>query len=228
MFDNFWQRLWRTLFDNFDFLLTALWQTLIIAFCGFALGLFIATMLSISLAHPKPNRAIKITNKILDIFIWIIRGTPIVVMLLLMYFVFLSHFRIDAIYIAIIAFSLYCGAYMTEILRGAINSIDKEQYEAGLSLGAGHWYIMWKIMLPQAYKTATRSLGNILIMTVKNTSVVGFITVIDITRATQLIILRTFDAIVPYILLALIYLVIVGILTLAIKFIEKRVFKYGI
>jgi len=227
MFDNFWTRIWRTLIDNFDFLWQALGQTLVIAFCGFTIGLIIATVVAVSLTHQKPNRAIRITNKVLDILIWIIRGTPIVVMLLLMYFVFLSQLRLDAIIIAIIAFSLYCGAYMTEILRGAINGIDKGQFEAGRALGLSNWYVMWKIVLPQAYKNATRSLGNIAIMTVKDTSIVSFITIIDITRATQLIILRTYDAIVPYILLALIYLIIVGILTLAIRLIEKVVFRHG-
>ena len=221
MFNNFWERIWQTLFDNFDFLLNALGQTLIIAFWGFTIGLFIATIVAVSLTHQKPSRAIKLTNKVFDVLIWIIRGTPIVVMLLLMYFVILSQLRLDAIIIAIFAFSLYCGAYMTEILRGAINGIDKNQFEAGRALGLSNWYIMWKIVLPQAYKNATRSLGNISIMTVKDTSIVSFITIIDITRATQLIIMRTYDAIAPYILLALIYLAIVGILTLGIKGVEK-------
>lgn len=201
--------------------------TIIISFCGFAIGLIIATLIAISMTHPKPRLWLRIVNKILSIYIWIIRGTPIVVFLLLMYFVFFPHVDVSALSIAIIAFGLYGGAFMAEILRDAINSIERGQFEAGRALGLSNWYVMWKIVLPQAYKNATRSLGNILIMMVKDTSIVSFITLIDITKATQLIISRTYDVIVPYILLAIIYLIIVGILSLLIRAIEKWVFRYA-
>jgi polar amino acid transport system permease protein len=227
MFDNFWGRFWKTLSENFHFLGEALYLTLIISFCGFIIGLVIATLFAISMTYQKPGWCLKILNKCIGVFIWLIRGIPIVVLLLLMYFVFLVELRLNATVIAVFVFSLYGGAYMTEILRGAINSIDKGQLEAGRALGLSNWFVMFKIVLPQAFKNAVQSLGNILIIMVKNTSVVSFITVIDLTKATQLLVISTYDVVVPYILLAIIYLVLVGLITLGIKFVEKVVFRYA-
>jgi len=218
MFNNFWARLWNTLSGNSHFLSDALWRTLIITFCGFALGLIIATFFAFLFR-------VKIVNKILSVFIWIIRGMPIAVFLLLMFFVFLAPFRLDAVFIASIVFGINSGVFMAEILRGEINSIDSGQFEAGRALGFSNWFIMRRIILPQAYKNAIPSLGNILILILKDTSIVGFITVVDITKATQLIISKTYDAIVPYILLAIIYIIIVGIITILLKFLEKKIFK---
>jgi len=228
MFDNFWGRTGKILSENWRFLGEGLKLTLIIAFCGFIIGLFIATLIAIATTQKKQKLWLKIINKILGIYIWIIRGTPIVVFLLLMYFVFLPQLQLPALSIAIIAFGLYGGAYMAEILRGAINGIEQGQFEAGRALGLSNWYVMWKIVLPQAYKNSVPSLGNILIMMVKDTSILSFITIIDITKATQLIISRTYDVIVPYILLAIIYLILVGIITMLIKFVEKVVFRHDI
>jgi len=229
MFDNFWARLWKVLSENYTSLADGLKYTVIIAFCGFALGLFFATIISV-ITTPQsqnPKRAQKIINKIFAVYTWIFRGIPMVVLLLLLYFVFLPELRLDALIVAIIAFGLYGSAYLTEILRAGIHSIDKGQYEACRASGLGHWCTMRKVILPQAYKNSIPSIGNILIEMVKETAVVSFITVIDLTKTVQFIITRTYDAIVPYILLAVIYLIIVGLLTLLIKFIEKVVFRYG-
>ena len=221
MFDNFWERLGKVLSENWWFLGEGLKLTLIIAFCGFVIALIIATLIAIITTYKKQTLWLKIINKILGIYIWISRGMPIVVFLLLMYFVFLPQLRLPPISIAIITFGLYGGAYMAEILRGAINSIEQGQFEAGCVLGVSNWYVMWEIVLPQAYQHAVPSLGNILIMMVKDTSILSFITIIDITKATQLIISRTYDVIVPYILLAVVYLILVGIINLFIKLVEK-------
>ena len=221
MFNNFWSRLWKNLSENCGFLGEALGRTLIIAFCGFILGLILATGIALLKTYHKPKRWLRIINKIIDVFVWVLRGTPMVVLLLLMYFVFLPQLRLPAMFIAVIAFSLVGGAYMSEILRGAINSIDKGQHEAGRALGLSNRYIMRKIVLPQAYKNCVPSLGNILIMMVKDTSIVSFITIIDLTKAHQLLVTRSYDVIVPYLMLAAAYLIIVGILTLLIKFVER-------
>jgi len=225
MFDNFWSRLGQYFAKNSAFLAEGLKLTLIIGLSGFVIGLIIATIMVIPMTYPKPKLWLKIVNKILDIYIWITRGTPVVVILLLFFYVFLTPLQLPALFIGILVFSMLGSSYMAEILRGAVNSIDKGQYEAGRALGLSNWSIMWRIILPQAYINTIPSLGNVIIALVKDTSVVSFITIIDVTKATQFMVAKTYEAVVPYISLALIYLLITGIITLIIKLVEKRLLK---
>ena len=226
MFDNFWGRIGHTLSGNWHYLLVALGRTLELTFISFAIGLVLATLIAISFTYEKPKLWLRIINRILRILIWLIRSIPAYVMLLLMYFVILAQVNMAAMSIAIIAFTLYNVAFITKILENAIASVDKGQYEAGRALGMGNWIVMFRIVLPQALKNSIQALGNQLIYTVKNTSVVGFITVIDVTRAFQLIAMSSFDVVVPYILLGIVYVIIVGLLTLILRFLEKKVFVY--
>ncbi|MCL2851116.1 MAG: amino acid ABC transporter permease [Firmicutes bacterium] len=202
-------------------------NTLIITFAGFALGLVIGTILAIINANPSKGIFSRIAKGFAWTYILILRGTPIVVQMLILFFVFLGPQGVEALNVAILAFGLNSGARSAEILRGAIGSIDKGQLEAGRALGFSNFRTMQKVVLPQAYKNAIPALGNEIIALLLATSVVGFITVIDITRGMQLIVARTFDVLVPYMLLAFIYLVLVYILTLVLKFFEKVVFKHG-
>ena len=227
MWENFWSRSWTVLTQNTDFLWDALQNTLIIAFAGFAMGLVLGTILAVI----KTNTSNGIISRILKSLVWtyilILRGTPIVVQLLLLFFVFMGPLGIEALTVAVLVFALNSGAHSAEILRGAIQGIDKGQLEAGRALGLSNFATMRKVILPQSYKNAVPALGNEMISLIKATSIVGFITVVDITRGMQLIVARTFDVLVPYMLLAFIYLVLVYLLTLAIKFFEKVVFKHG-
>ena len=225
MWDNFWSRSWDVLTTNSDFLWEALKNTLIIAFAGFAIGIVIGTILAVVKTNPNNGIFSKFTKGLAWIYILILRGTPIVVQLLLLFFVFLGPRGVEALTVAILVFGLNSGAHSAEILRGSIQGIDKGQLEAGRALGLSNFTTMQKIVLPQAYKNAVPALGNEMISLIKATSVVGFITVIDITRGMQLIVARTFDVLVPYMLLAFIYLTMVYVLTLLIKFFEKVVFK---
>jgi His/Glu/Gln/Arg/opine family amino acid ABC transporter permease subunit len=227
MFEKFWQRLFNILKDEPLFLLKALGNTLIIAFCGFMLGLLIGALLAILRSGENPKKLTKFFQKLGGVYILIIRGTPIVVQLLLLYFVFLPSLKLPELLIAILAFGMNSGAYLSETIRGAIQSIDKGQKEAAGALGLSYGRSMTKIILPQAFKNVIPSLGNEIIALVKETAVVGFITVIDITRASQMIVARTYDVMAPYILLALIYLTVVYLLTLLIKTFEKKVFRHG-
>lgn len=214
------------------YLLSGLTNTLIIALCAFVIGLVIGVIIAAFKVVPKKymkNKPLKylllLFEKIGDVYVTIIRGTPIVVQLLLMYFAILAKTGIPALYIAILVFGLNSGAYMSEIIRAGIQSVDRGQMEAGRTLGMSYFTTMIKIVLPQAIKNIIPTMMNEFIALLKETSVAGYITVIDVTMATQRIVAREYQALVPYILLAMIYLIIVLIFTAILKICERRLSK---
>lgn len=214
------------------YLLSGLTNTLIIALCAFVIGLVIGVIIAAVKVVPKKymkNKPLKyfllLLEKIGDMYVTIVRGTPIVVQLLLMYFAILAKTGIPALYIAILVFGLNSGAYMSEIIRAGIQSVDRGQMEAGRTLGMSYFTTMIKIVLPQAIKNIIPTMMNEFIALLKETSVAGYITVIDITMATQRIVAREYQALVPYILLAMIYLIIVLIFTAILKICERRLSK---
>lgn len=228
MFENFFPKL-ISLIDTYSkFLLSGLKNTLIIAASAFLIGLIIGTLIAAVKVIPTKDKSksgktlLFFANRICDIYITIIRGTPVVVQLLLMYFAILAKTGLPAVVIAIIVFGLNSGAYMAEIMRAGILSVEKGQMEAGRSLGMSYLATMVKIILPQAIKNILPTMLNEFIALLKETSVAGYITVIDVTMATQRIVAREYQALVPYINLALVYLVIVGLLTLLVKILERR------
>ena len=227
MWDNFWGRSYTVLVEHRSMLWEALQVTLQIAFLGFIFALVLGSIVAIIRVSTSSNIAMRVARWLAAGYVLILRGLPMVVQLLLLFFIVFPAMglSLNPVTIAIIAFSLNGGAYISESLRGAINSIDKGQMEAGRALGMSSIITMWKVVLPQAYKNAVPQLGNELILLLKETPIVGFITVVDLTRAMVLIQTRTFDLIVPYMLLAVIFLIMVYVLTLVIKFFEKVVFK---
>lgn len=228
MFENFFPKLIILVNTYSEFLLSGLKNTLIIAASAFVIGLVIGTLIAAIKVIPTQDKnktgktILFIANKICDIYITIVRGTPVVVQLLLMYFAILAKTGLPAVVIAIIVFGLNSGAYMAEIMRAGILSVEKGQMEAGRSLGMSYIKTMMKIILPQAVKNILPTMLNEFIALLKETSVAGYITVIDVTMATQRIVAREYQALVPYINLALIYLVIVGLLTIMVKILERR------
>lgn len=198
-------------------------NTLIIALLAFAIGLILGSLIAICRIVPKKdNIVLKVLDKICAIYVTIIRGTPIVVQLLLMYFGILSSSSLNALTIAIIVFGLNSSAYMSEIIRSGILSVDKGQMEAGRTLGLSYSKTMKSIIFPQAVKNTIPTILNELIALLKETSVAGYITVIDVTMAVQRIVANEYEALAPYIVLAIVYLIIVGILTMIVKMIERR------
>ena len=209
-------------------ILTGLFNTLLIAICGLLIGIIIGTIIALIKVAPKYKKIIRIFNKICDIYVAIFRGTPIVVQLLLAYYVILPILSIkgvDALLVGIIVFGLNSGAYVSEIMRGGINSVDKGQLEAGRALGLSYNQCMIKIVIPQAIKNILPTLGNEFISLIKETSVVSFITVVDLYTAFNNIGNNTYSVIIPYIVMALIYIVLVVIISLLIKILEKRFAK---
>jgi len=173
---------------------------------------------------PKKSAFHKLLSVAVDGYIVLFRGTPMVVQLLLMHFVVFPSvgINIDPVHEAIFAFGLNSAAYVSEIIRGGILSVDIGQTEAGRALGLNYSKTMLKIVLPQAIKNVIPTLGNEFIALLKETSVVSFIAVVDLTKSFQNIANSTYEYIVPYIVLALVYLVLVLIVTQLIKLIERR------
>lgn len=204
-------------------LLNGLKNTVIIALIAFLIGLVLGCLIAVVRIVPKKdNLVLKILDKVCGIYVTIIRGTPVVVQLLLMYFGILASTNLNALAIAILVFGLNSSAYMSEIIRAGILSVDKGQMEAGRTLGLSYFKTMKSIILPQAIKNTVPTILNELIALLKETSVAGYITVIDVTMAVQRIVSNEYEALAPYIVLAIIYLVIVGILTIIVKMIERR------
>jgi His/Glu/Gln/Arg/opine family amino acid ABC transporter permease subunit len=207
-------------------LLKGLRNTLIIAPLAFIIGLVLGTIIAlIRVSSKKHHIVLYVLDKICSLYVTVVRGTPVVVQLLLMYFGIFAASSIPAIVVAIIVFGLNSTAYMAEIMRASILSIDKGQIEASRALGLSNVKTMLAIVMPQCIKHSLPTILNELIALLKETSVAGYITVIDLTMATQRIVSVEYIALAPYICLALIYLVIVSILTFGVKLIERKLRK---
>ncbi|MDR8522549.1 amino acid ABC transporter permease [Shewanella fidelis] len=157
-----------------------------------------------------------------NLYVSVIRGTPVVVQLVILYFIVLASLDVDKITAAIIAFGLNSGAYISEIIRAGIQAVDKGQMEAARSLGLSHWSTMKEVILPQAIKNILPSLGNEFIVLLKETAVIGFIGGVDLMRAGEIIRSRTFEDSVPLFTCALIYLLLTYIFTFMLAKFETR------
>ncbi len=212
-------------YGGYRTVLDGLQNTLIIAVCGLLIGIVIGTLLAITKVVPQYKLAPRIMSRIADVYIGFFRGTPMVVQLLLAYYVLLPAMNIivdSALVVAVIVFGMNSGAYVSEIMRSGIQSVDVGQMEAGRSLGLSYGQTMLKIVIPQAIKNILPTLGNEFIVLIKETSVVSFITVVDLTKAFRGIAGANYEYIIPYLILAAIYLVLVIIITIGVKLIERR------
>ena len=176
---------------------------------------------------PKYKWYMKVLDKISTGYVTVFRGTPIVVQLLVAYFVIrpLLPIMINKLPIAIIVFGLNSGAYISEIIRGGINSVDKGQMEASRALGLNYKTSMFKVVIPQAIKNIIPSIGNEFIALIKETSIVSFISIVDLYSALQKIGDPNYDYMVPYLAMALVYVIVIVIISAVIKLIEKRFAK---
>ncbi|MCR5467897.1 MAG: ABC transporter substrate-binding protein/permease [Lachnospiraceae bacterium] len=218
--------------DNFirNFITDARWQylakglrnTLIIAFCAVIIGMIIGFLVAIVRVTHDKTGGLVILNAICRLYLIIIRGTPIMIQLLIIYYVVFQAVNVDKILVAVIAFSINSGAYVAEIMRGGIMSVDAGQMEAGRSLGLNYSQTMVSIVLPQAVKVVLPALANEFISLIKETSICGYIGLIDLTRGGDIIRSITYEAFLPLISVSVIYLAIVELLTLGVKRLENR------
>lgn len=202
--------------------------TIFAALIGLVLGFLIAVIRSTHDMTVQGKKCrnfsdfvLKFLNFLCNIYITIIRGTPVVIQLMIMYFIVFASSR-NGIFAAILSFGINSGAYVAEIVRSGIMSIDKGQFEASRSLGFNYSSTMFHIILPQAFKNILPALGNEFIVLVKETSVAGYVALQDLTYVGNLIRSRTYEAFFPLITVALIYLIIVLILTFLLKKLERR------
>ncbi len=202
-------------------LLTTLEITLFAVMIGFVLGFLVAIVRS---THDKTGR-LKVLNILCKIYLTVIRGTPMVVQLLITYFVIFGSVNIDKILVAVMAFGINSGAYVAEIVRSGIMSIDNGQFEAGRSLGLNYRQTMLYIIMPQAFKIVLPALANECIVLLKETSVAGYIAVQDLTKGGDIIRSQTYSAFMPLVTVALIYLVMVMILSNLVGRLERRLAK---
>lgn len=209
--------------DGYKIFLQGLGNTLLIAIFGLIIGLILGSVLATFKLLPKGVSS-KILSILTDIYVAIFRGTPMVVQLLIIHFIIFPSIGIslDGWMEGVFAFGLNSAAYVCEIMRGGILSVDKGQTEAGRALGLNYSMTMTKIVIPQAIKNVVPTLGNEFISLIKETSIVSFIAVVDITKAFQNIANSTYECFIPYIMLALTYLILVLIITLLIKVVERR------
>lgn len=191
---------------------------------GVIIGMIVAIIRSThDSARHRPNVFLRILNSICKIYVTVLRGTPLMVQLLIMGFVIMvPKGETETVLCAIITLGINSGAYVAEIARSGIMSINAGQMEAGRSLGLNYWQTMWSIILPQAFKNILPALGNELIALLKETSLVTVIALQDVTKAAQVIVSKAYTAVIPYISLAVIYLVLVMILTKLLGILERR------
>lgn len=209
--------------DRYKYLLEGLGNTVIVTVAALAIGLLLGILSSIvrvSYKNGNRNPVMKVLNFIVGLYITIIRGTPTVVQLLIMYFIILPSAK--PLLVAMLAFGINSGAYVAEVFRSGIQSVDAGQSEAGRSLGLSARQTMIKIVLPQAVKNVTPAIFNEFITLLKETSVSGYVGIQDLTKGGDIIRSQTYDAFPPLLTVAAVYLVMTVGLTLIQGVIERR------
>lgn len=208
--------------DRWKYIWDGLGATLQVTFFAVILGIVIGFLVAIIRSTYDKTGKMKILNFVCNVYLTVIRGTPVVVQLLIIYFVIFGSVDISKIFVAIMAFGINSGAYVAEIFRSGIMSIDNGQFEAGRSLGFNYPQTMRYIIMPQAFKNVLPALGNEFIVLLKETSVSGYIALQDLTKGGDIIRSRTYDAFMPLLAVALIYLVMVMIFTRLVNVLERR------
>ena len=208
--------------DGWLLMLKGLGVTFQITVFALIVGVLIGVLVAIVRSTYDKTGKMRVLNAICKLYLTVIRGTPVVVQLLIIYYVIFASVSIDKTIVAVLSFGINSGAYVAEIVRGGIMSIDEGQFEAGRSLGFSYASTMWYIITPQAFKNILPALANEMIALLKETSVAGYIALNDLTRAGYTIRSRTFSAYMPLLAVAAIYLIVVVILTKLVGILERR------
>ncbi|MGI6069437.1 MAG: amino acid ABC transporter permease [Blautia sp.] len=208
--------------DRYLWLLDGLKNTMLITLFAVILGIIIGFLVAIVRSTHDKSGSFKVLNAICNVYLTIIRGTPTMIQLLIMNFVVLASFNVNPILVGGLAFGINSGAYVAEIVRSGIMSIDAGQTEAGRSLGLDFPQTMRLIIMPQAFKNVLPALVNEFIVLIKETSIIGYIGMMDLTKGAMTIQSRTYDPTWPLFAAAVIYLVIVMVLTYFMKKLERR------
>ena len=227
-FQNLGDRFYRSVIydDRYLYFLEGLKNTLLIAFFSVLLGFIIATIVSLVRDYHKETGRLKFFNALANIYVYIIRGTPTLLQLMILYYVVFRSVDIPIIAVGVLTFGINSGAYVAEIIRAGFDGVSKGQKEAAKTLGLGYFKTMRKIVFPQAIGKIFPALGNEVITLLKETSVASYIGIVELIKASDIISSRTYDYFFPLIITAIIYLVCTFILTKLIHFGERRLNRY--
>ncbi len=208
--------------DRWKYLVSGLGNTVLITVISVIIGIILGFIVAVIRSTHDKTGKFKILDFFCKVYLTVIRGTPVVVQLLIIYFVIFASVAIDKIFVAVLAFGLNSGAYVAEIVRSGIMSIDNGQFEAGSSLGLSYTQTMISIILPQAFKNVLPALANEFIVLLKETSVSGYIAIQDLTKGGDTIRSQTYEPLLPLIAVAVIYLVMVILLSNLVAKLERR------
>ena len=228
-FDKKLLKFWEIFYEygGYNKVLTGLKNTLYIAIVGLALGILIGTIIAVIKVVPKYKKLPRVLDGICSFYVGLFRGSPVVVQLLVAYYVILPllGLNLPALNVCVLVFGFNSGAYVSEIMRGGIMSVDPGQMEAGRALGLSYSTTMLKIVVPQAIKNILPTLGNEFIALIKETSVVSFVGAADLYVAFNYIGSNSYEFMVPYLVMALIYIVLVMIIAFFVKTMERSLRK---
>lgn len=211
--------------DRWKYLTNGLLVTVEISAAAAIIGIVLGALIGIIRSTADQTGRFKVLDLLCRLYLTVMRGTPVVVQLLIIYFVIFGSVEVNKVLVAIVAFGLNSAAYVAEIIRSGIMSVDKGQMEAGRSLGLGYGYTMRSVIMPQAFKNVLPALGNEFIVLLKETSICGYIALQDLTKGGDIILSQTYDAFLPLLAVALIYLLMVVVLSHLLKKLERRLQK---
>ena len=222
-FERWFAKLYETFIatNMYTMIFDGLRNTLIITLGALAIGVLIGTVIAVVKYFAEDVRALRPLAAICNVYVTVIRGIPMTVLLLIFYYIIMKAAK-DGVPVAIVAFGVNSGAYMAELIRSGLNAVDVGQMEAGRRLGLSKLQTMRKIIMPQAVRYILPAIGNEMIALLKETSVAGYVAIVDLTRALNLIRNNTFDAINTLGLCALIYLALTMLLTGLLGRMERR------
>ncbi|MBO5052567.1 MAG: amino acid ABC transporter permease [Clostridia bacterium] len=228
-FEKKWNIFWDYFVENNGYrkVLTGLQNTVYIAVLGLAIGLVIGTLIAVVKVLPGYKKLVRYAQTVCNIYVAFFRGTPIVVQLLLGYYILLPLLgvQLSQVNSCVLIFGLNSGAYISEIMRGGINSVDPGQLEAARAVGLPFSVSMLKVVVPQAVKNILPTLGNEFITLIKETAVVGYVGAMDITKAFQDQGSNSYEYMIPYLVMALIYIILVAFIAFLVKLMERRLAK---
>ena len=223
MMDNFTASFYQNFIEDYrwKYITDGLFNTLRITFFAVLIGIFLGFLIAVVRSTYDKTQKLGVLNALCKVYLTVIRGTPMMVQLMIMYFVIFASSR-HSVAVATLAFGINSGAYVAEIVRGGIMSVDAGQMEAGRSLGMNYTQTMRHIIIPQAIKNILPALGNEFITLLKETSICGYVGMMDLTKAGDIIRSQTYDQMMPLLGVAVIYLVIVMILVWLLGKLERR------
>lgn len=220
LYDSFYMSV---IYDNrYEYILEGLGNTLLISLFAVIIGIVIGIIVALIRTNYEKNGRMKLANSIAKFYVNVVRGTPVILQLMIIYYVIFETVDINIVLVGILAFGINSGAYVSEIIRAGINSVPAGQMEAGYALGLKYSQVMRYIVLPQALKNILPALGNEFITLIKETSVGAYIGIVELTKASDIIASRTYDYFFPLFIIAIIYLILTLGLTKVVNMMEVK------